>query len=145
MSTSTEHELRYRGHLLGFHPSLEAARAHAAKHHADIVDKEQVTVEPARPVRLFCRGVLADTFLTKEDAHAALKKKTTALAPANAWLVVDLRELGAATLHDVLALHAAANEPAPAVAAPAPAAPHAPPETEPEPPATNPGGREPTA
>lgn len=96
------HELRYRGQLLGFHASREAAEAHAKEHHGwgraegaprpdhHIEDIHELTIEEARPVHLYCRGNLVDTYLTAQGAHAA-KAKLAAEGDADAWGIVDTR------------------------------------------------------
>ena len=83
-----EVELRYRGDLLGFHASREAAEAYAKKHHgwgrargappasdAHVVDPESLTIEPRRPVSLFCRGNLVDTFGSEPDAERRIAEQ----------------------------------------------------------------------
>ena len=118
--TTTEYELRYRGGLLGVHPSLDAAKAHKAKHHADVEDQHELTTEPARPVRLFCRGNLVETFHDPEDAHSFVAKKATPMAPLVAWLAVDITTPGGKTIAEQLAEHARQLDvpPAPATAPP---------------------------
>lgn len=123
--TTTETELRYRGGLLGIHPTLAAANDHKAKHHADIEDQSELTTEPARPVRLFCRGNLVETFLTTEGAQAYVARHVlkNRRAPAAAWLAVDTTKLAGKSLDQVLGEHARALDAPPAPPAP-PAAEH---------------------
>jgi len=73
-------ELRYRGDLLGFHPSKEAAEQHARLHHGlgvrdkedhHVEDEDELSIEPRRPVTLFCRGSIVDTFDTDSEATGA--------------------------------------------------------------------------
>jgi hypothetical protein len=81
------HEIRYRGGLLSEHASQDDAQSHANEHHADIQDPEALQIAPARPVRLYCRGVLAETFLSREDAEAYALEHATEHAPESAWWV----------------------------------------------------------
>jgi hypothetical protein len=84
-------ELRYRGQLLGFHDGEDVARAHVEAHHAGIEDKDSLIIEPRRPVELYCRGTLVDTFHTVEGAHAVQAKSESERAPESVWLIVDTR------------------------------------------------------
>jgi|GEM_PF-3066315 len=80
-----EFELRYRGDLLSFHGSRVAAEHHAEEHHgygrapgaprgaSDVEDPESLTIEPRRPVSLFCRGNLVGTFASELDAQAFMR------------------------------------------------------------------------
>lgn len=77
------HELRYRGELLGFHPSEDEAYAHAREHHGldvdtkkdtHVADPEALSIEPRRPVSLHVRGNLVDTFHTLEGGREAVKR-----------------------------------------------------------------------
>jgi len=79
------HEIRYRGGLLSEHDSEAAASAHVDKHHADIQDKDALQIAPARPVRLYCRGALAETFLSAADAEAYIDAHATENAPQEVW------------------------------------------------------------
>ena len=86
-----QYELRYRGDLLGFHPSKEAAESHATKQYgygrakdaprsASMVDDpENVTIEPRRPVSLFCRGNLVETFVAEDAADAFVARHIESL------------------------------------------------------------------
>jgi hypothetical protein len=85
--TLMEHELRYRGELLGFHPSREAAESHAREHHGygrkpneprqaqhHVQDPESITIEPRRPITLFVSGNLVDSFMSREDGEVAIDR-----------------------------------------------------------------------
>ena len=79
-----QHELRYRGELLGFHESAEAAAAHARAEHGfgrpqgqkrtntQVEDPEALTIEPRRVLSLYVNGRLVDTFHTQEAGQAAV-------------------------------------------------------------------------
>jgi len=82
-----QHELRYRGELLGFHPSREAAEAHAREHHGygrqsgeprlaqhHAQDPEALSIEPRRPLSLFVRGNLVDTFTSRDAGNRAIAR-----------------------------------------------------------------------
>lgn len=83
---STEQEVRYKGELLGFHPSREAAESHVQEHHTGtthmgekrlphhVENADDITIEPRRPIELHCRGNLVDTFHTREGAEAKIVK-----------------------------------------------------------------------
>jgi hypothetical protein len=80
-----EHEVRFRGELLGHFPSKEHAESHAQKHFAE--QSADLSIEPRRAVELRCRGNLVDTFHTREGAEAAREKLATERAPAKVWTV----------------------------------------------------------
>ena len=82
-----QHELRYRGELLGFHASREAAESHAREHHGygrkpdeprqaehHAQDPEALSIEPRRPLSLFVRGNLVDTFTSRDEGNEALAR-----------------------------------------------------------------------
>jgi len=87
MEEPMEYELRYRGDLLGIHPSQAAAEAHAQTHHGygrstdrvrkptEVEDPERLTIEPRRPVSVFCNGDLLSTFLSESDAERAIEAR----------------------------------------------------------------------
>jgi hypothetical protein len=87
-----ELELRYRGELLGHHASEEAARSYLKAHYANVKTQGDFTIASRRPVELYCRGNLVDTFHT----HAAAQARITGLKPAHklamppeVWEIVD--------------------------------------------------------
>jgi hypothetical protein len=81
------HEIRYRGGLLSEHGTEDEARGHVDTHLGDIHDKDAIAVAPARPVRVYCNGVLAETFLSDADAALYVKDHTTEQAPESAWWI----------------------------------------------------------
>jgi hypothetical protein len=83
----TMHEIRYRGGLLSEHASEAEAHSHANEHHAGIQDPEALQIAPARPVRLYCRGSLAEIFLSAADAEAYIDAHVTGLTPKAAWWI----------------------------------------------------------
>jgi hypothetical protein len=114
-----EQEIRYRGQLLGFHPSRAAAEEHARKHHGwgrapetsradhEIEDIDNLTIEPRRPVSLLCRGALCDTFHTREDAAAHRDKAHASMLSSR--LPPGLRyELAQEKIEDVWTIEGAA-------------------------------------
>jgi hypothetical protein len=87
-------ELRQRGWLLGFHADEAAARTHLAAHYADHEDQASFTIEPRRPVSLYCRGTLVDTCHSLDDAADAMMRRATKRAPIDVWSAVPTEPLG---------------------------------------------------
>jgi hypothetical protein len=81
------YEVRYRGGLLSEHATDDDARGHVDTHLKDVQDKHELAIAPARPVRVYCRGVLAETFLSPADAETYVQEHTSELAPAEAWWI----------------------------------------------------------
>jgi hypothetical protein len=71
---SSEAEVRYHGRLVATFDSTELAQAYVERRLAHELegpafDRAALTVAPRRPVSLFCRGTLVDTFHDEQDAH----------------------------------------------------------------------------
>lgn len=93
-----EHEIRYRGELLGFHPSKEEAEKHLAEHHTGTSGTdnrlqhhsqtpEDFVIQPRQAFELRCRGNLVDTFSSEDEAWKQIESRASVRAPIEVWEV----------------------------------------------------------